>query len=384
MQDTVAGAIACSICSSGTLEEIFAFREIQRVTSDCKIRPAGGRIGVCRDCGAVQKPADAAFLAEIEDIYRDYTIYHQAAGEEQSVFEQSSGASITRSRKLLDVFRRHAKLEAAGRMLDVGCGNGATLRAFGHVAPGWSKVGTEFDDKYRGEVESIPNTEPLHVGSIETVSGVFDVITMVHVLEHIVNPIALLRSLRGKLATDGRLLIEVPNHPANPFELLIADHRTHFTAGSLTRALAAAGFGIEVVADDWIAKELTVVARPATGSALALQAEDARSVRARIEDTIGWLRRAAEQLRNLRSTGPVGLFGTSIAGTWLAAETGDAVNFFVDEDPARAGRMYLGRPVHAPAQVPPGSRVFVGLPAAVANAICDRMTESGVEFIPPQ
>jgi SAM-dependent methyltransferase len=93
-------------------------------------------------------------------------------------------------------------------MLDVGCGNGATLRAFGQMAPGWTKAGTEFDEKYRTEIEAIPNTEPLHVGPVEFVPGAFDVITMVHVLEHIVEPVGVLETLRGKLASGGLFLVQ--------------------------------------------------------------------------------------------------------------------------------------------------------------------------------
>ena len=105
--------------------------------------------------------------------------------------------TASRSVRLLETFRDRAGLKATGRMLDVGCGNGATIRAFGQVAPGWMKAGTEFDAKYRAEVESIPNTEPLHVGPVEQVPGSFDVITMIHVLEHIVDPIDVLKTLRG-------------------------------------------------------------------------------------------------------------------------------------------------------------------------------------------
>ena len=382
---TTAGSEArCSICGTAALEEVVEYRGLRRVTSDCRPWPQGGRIGVCHACGAVQKPADDAFLAEIDEIYRSYTIYHQAAGAEQAVFEQSSGLPASRSVKLLDTFRKHANLKSTGRMLDVGCGNGATIRAFGQVAPGWTKAGTEFDDKYRGDVESIPHTEPLHVGPIEDVPGSFDVITMVHVLEHIVDPVAVLETLRGKIAPGGLLLIEVPHHPANPFELLIADHRTHFTADSMTRALAAAGFEIASVAEDWIPKELSVVARPASGRVTPPPAVDAGAARARIAASISWLRQTAQELQDLSPLGRIGLFGTSIAGTWLASEADERVAFFVDEDPARTGRVYLGRPVHAPADVPPGSRVFVGLPPFVAAGICTRLARTGVEFIPPR
>ena len=186
------------------------------------------------------------------------------------------------------------------------------------MAPGWTKAGTEFDAKYRAEVESIPNTEPLHVGGVDDVPGTFDVITMIHVLEHIVDPVDVLKTLRGKLTRDGLLLIEVPHHPANPFELLIADHRTHFTATSLTRVLAAAGYEIISIAEEWIPKELSVVARPATNGPAAREANNASeglpdpgaaaAARERISDSLAWLRNTADELRDLGASGPVGLF----------------------------------------------------------------------------
>jgi 2-polyprenyl-3-methyl-5-hydroxy-6-metoxy-1,4-benzoquinol methylase len=383
MATTGISDVACTICGTGLLEELVEYRRLRRVTSDCRAWPAGGRLGVCRACAAVQKPADAAFLAEIDDIYSSYTIYHQAAGAEQAVFEQSSGLPASRSLKLLDTFREHAKLVATGRMLDVGCGNGATIRAFGQVAPGWTKAGTEFDTKYRAEVESIPLTESLHVGPVETVPGSFDVITMIHVLEHIVEPVSLLDSLRRKLSPGGLLLIEVPHHPANPFELLIADHRTHFTSDSLTHALAAAGFEVVAAAEDWIPKELSVIARPALATRRTPRRADVAAARARVARSLAWLGDTANRIRSLAIGGPVGLFGTSIAGTWLASEADNLFSFFVDEDPYRAGRTYLGKPVHAPADIPQESRVFVGLPPALAAGICARLARPGVEFIPP-
>jgi SAM-dependent methyltransferase len=383
MEDSTQHGVTCCICGGATVDDMPDYRGLRRVTSDCRPWPSGGCVGSCRDCGAVQKPADEKFLAEIDDIYRSYAIYHQAAGAEQAIFEQVSGLPASRSVRLLDTFRRSNALKPVGRMLDVGCGNGATIRAFGQIAPGWVKTGTEFDAKYRSEVESIPNTEPLHVGPFTAVRGTFDVITMVHVLEHMVSPVDALTDLRPKLADGGLLLIEVPHHLANPFELLIADHRTHFTADSLARALARAGYEVVSLADNWIPKELSAVARPAAGGSAVLPAIDPFAARKQVFTSIRWLVDAAARLRALAAQGPVGLFGTSIAGTWLAAEADDVVEFFVDEDPARAGRSYRGRPVYAPADVPAGSRVFVGLPPAVAEGICNRLARRDVSFLSP-
>ena len=383
MSDIVDNTAACCICGGIAVDELPEYRGLRRVTSDCRPWPSGGRIGSCRDCGAVQKPAAATFLAEIDDIYQTYAIYHQGAGAEQAVFEQASGLPASRSARLLDTFRRSFDLKPVGRMLDVGCGNGATIRAFGQIAPGWVKKGTEFDAKYRSEVESIPNTELLHVGPLATVPGPFDVITMIHVLEHMVSPVDALRELRPKLADGGLLLIEVPHHLANPFELLIADHRSHFTADSLARALFTTGYEVVTLVDDWIPKELSVVARPAICNSSAPPPCDPTAARKRVATGIRWLVDTGAQLRTIATQGPVGLFGTSIAGTWLAVEVDDAVGFFVDEDPARAGRSYRGRPVYAPADIPSGSRVFVGLPPAVAEEICCRLARPDVSFLSP-
>lgn len=250
-QDTM----TCGICGLGLLEELQGYRSMRRVTSDCRPWPAGGRLGLCNSCGAVQKPADDAFIAEIEDIYRSYAIYHQGGGAEQAVFEQAvfeqaTGSPLARSAQLLKAFTASTALNAKGRMLDVGCGNGAMLKAFGDVAPSWMKAGTEFDAKYCREIEAIPRTEPLHVGGLEGVQGVFDLVTMIHVLEHVLDPLDALRTIRGKLKPDGVLLVEVPNHQKNPFELLIADHRTHFSTNSLARLLRLSGYDVDIITEN--------------------------------------------------------------------------------------------------------------------------------------
>ena len=375
----------CGVCGSSAVDELVEYRALRRVTSDCRPWPAGGRLGICTACGAVQKPADARFLEEIAAIYDAYAIYHQAQGAEQAVFEQTSGLPASRSVKLIETFFSRTPLPTNGRVLDVGCGNGATLRAFARVAPGWRLAGTELNDKYRRDVEAIPNAEPLHVGPVETLSGTFDVITLIHALEHMVEPVSFLRSLTCKLKPGGMLLIEVPHHPNNAFELLIADHRSHFSAHTIAVALVQAGYEAVTVATDWIAKELSVVARPRAGTAARASASGVEPAAARrvLEHSLRWLGRVADAARSQAAGRPIGLFGTSIAGTWLAGELGDALGFFVDEDPNRIGKRYLDRPILSPTDVPAGSSVFVGLPPAVAAGICGRLQRPGMTYLPP-
>jgi SAM-dependent methyltransferase len=337
------------------------------------------------DCGAAQKPANAQFLDETTAVYNAYAIYHQAEGAEQVVFDQEAGLPASRSGRLIEQFFKYTALPNNGRVLDVGCGNGAMLRAFSGVAPGWRLAGTELTAKYRSDIEAIPNAESLHVGPVDDVAGTFDVITLIHTLEHMVEPVSVLRSLASKLKPRGVMLIEVPHHVDNPFELLIADHRSHFSIATIEKALSQAGYASLLVATDWVAKELSVVAQPLPGSlaqdvAQSIEPNTAKNV---VEQRLGWLRRVADAAHNYARNAPFGLFGTSIAGTWLAAELGDRVDFFVDEDPNRIGKNYLGKRIIAPADVSAGATVFVAMPPTVALSICGRLARAGVAYLPP-
>jgi len=71
----------------------------------------------------------------------------------------------------------------------------------------------------------------------------FDLITMVHVLEHLSEPAHELTMLREKwIADDGLLLVEVPNlYFHATFEI---PHLTHFHAGTLRAMLEQSGFQI--------------------------------------------------------------------------------------------------------------------------------------------
>lgn len=133
-----------------------------------------------------------------------------------------------------------------GRLLDVGCGDGAFL--LGARARGWSVTGTEI------------NPAPARAAGLdvrETIEETrahapFDCITLWHSLEHMRDPLAALKSLAKLLAPGGRLLVAVPNAEglqarvfgAGWFHLDVPRHLYHFGAASLEHLLAAAGFDI--------------------------------------------------------------------------------------------------------------------------------------------
>jgi len=378
------GTICCHVCGAPGIEFVPGFESLHRVTSDCRPWPKGGRLGVCKTCNCVQKVNDAAWQAEIQNIYETYSIYHQADGSEQSVFEQATGAAASRSSRLLAQLRSHVQLPESGRMLDMGCGNGAFLRAFSESLPSWSLAGTELNDKYQAIVEGIHGVKALYICALEKVPGKFDLISMIHVLEHIPGPTETLVSIGGKLETGGLLVIEVPDYSSNPFDLLIADHSSHFSAATLSRIVQKAGYELVAVTGEWVPKELTVVARKS--QTIGTDKTPNTDAMQRVTGSVHWLQAAATEARRYAGMGAFGLFGTSIAATWLASELEGNVSFFVDEDQSRVGRTFMGKPVYHPKDVPAGSRVFIGLPSQISEKLKARLLQTARNYeliLPP-
>ena len=81
-----------------------------------------------------------------------------------------------------------------GRYLDVGCGSGGALGVA--QALGWQVTGVEVDEAAAEKAGASPRE--IHVGDVLAApfaAGRFDVVTAFHVLEHVPDPVAVLRRM---------------------------------------------------------------------------------------------------------------------------------------------------------------------------------------------
>jgi 2-polyprenyl-3-methyl-5-hydroxy-6-metoxy-1,4-benzoquinol methylase len=151
-----------------------------------------------------------------------------------------------------------------GRFLDVGCGEGFLLAALSEM--GWDVLGIDFSvagvqamnpqmAKYvsQGDVFELLNT-------LISVGEAYDLVWLGNVLEHVLDPVALLRSLRQIVSDDGVLIVVVPNdgnaYHENLFEeglidrrwwIAIPDHISYFTKESLINT---------AIATDWLCPKI--------------------------------------------------------------------------------------------------------------------------------
>lgn len=141
-----------------------------------------------------------------------------------------------------------------GRLLDVGCGSGRYVGRM--AAAGWHAEG--IDTSEQAVAAGRQAGLDLHHGTLEAADlaeASFDVVTMWQALEHVPSPAATLAAAHRLLVPGGRLLVVCPRLDSLParffgrawFGLELPRHLTHFSKGTLTRHLEAAGFEVERV-----------------------------------------------------------------------------------------------------------------------------------------
>lgn len=381
MTDPIAIGSACQICGSKGLELQTGFAALPRVTSDCKPWPAGGSLAVCGDCGAIQKIPDAQWQDEIRRIYGGYEIYHLSDGAEQVIFNTAGGEASPRSRLLVDFVAKTITLPAKGKLIDIGCGNGAALAGFSKKLPQWELYGNELSDRGLADLRKIPNFVALYtVNDVKAIPGRYDLVSMIHSLEHMPAPLSTLNAAARLLDDQGNVFIEVPDIETSPFDLLVADHLCHFSLDTLRYLAGRAGLAATTATTSVLGKEITFIGRSGHDAApKPVAAAGFRTARA----TVSWLQSVIDRAQALSNDGPFGIFGTSISGMWLYGALGGRIDFFVDEDKSRIGRLYEGKPILAPQDAPARATVYVPLTPTVSEKVVARLSGLGARFVPP-
>jgi 2-polyprenyl-3-methyl-5-hydroxy-6-metoxy-1,4-benzoquinol methylase len=146
------------------------------------------------------------------------------------------------------------EFQPPGRIIDIGAWYGDFLLVA--KERGWKVVGVEPNKEVAKAVRQRYKIEMV-VGTVIDAIGryskeTFDVVTMFHVLEHIVNPVGYISNVSRILKPDGLLVIRTPNINAILFSILrkhwghlaLPVHLYFYSSKTLTELLEKSGFQI--------------------------------------------------------------------------------------------------------------------------------------------
>ncbi|NOR86738.1 MAG: methyltransferase domain-containing protein [Bacteroidales bacterium] len=220
-------------------------------------------------CEVIDKPS----TQELQQYYAN-KYYQEGNGSYELVYTEDElmyfRAKLEQREAIL---KQHLPVEnSKGRILDVGCGEGYALAYFREQ--GWTVKGIDFSDE--GVSSKNPDCcDALESGDIFELIATeisrgekYDLIWLQNVLEHVIEPLDLLSSLRSLVSPGGMAVITVPNDYSitqqaaldnnyidEEFWVAIPDHLSYFDYDSLVNSTRETGWEcMEIVGDfpiDW-------------------------------------------------------------------------------------------------------------------------------------
>ena len=159
--------------------------------------------------------------------------------------------------------RLESLLPKKGKLLEIGCAMGTTLNGFREK--GWQVLGIEPEkwtadvarSKFGLEVISRPFQEA------GLVRESFDAVLLLHVIEHVCDPLGALRDIKDLIRPGGYLVLETPRYDTLTFQILrgrersvIPDHLHYFTRKTMSTMCRKAGF--EVTRLEFVGRTVTL------------------------------------------------------------------------------------------------------------------------------
>jgi len=199
----------------------------------------------CRACGLIYQNPQPVFT-DLQERYRDDYFAYEINNETNFFNLMKLGLADIHFDTITQHFPEHKNF------LDIGCATGMLLE---HLrAKGWQTQGVDickesaaYGIKKRGLNIFAGALEAAHFAD-----GFFHAIHFSHLIEHITDPMALLKEVRRILAPGGYIVVTTPNAQGFQARLLgkrwrsaIADHLFLFTKKTLQQALEKTGFTIK-------------------------------------------------------------------------------------------------------------------------------------------
>lgn len=329
---------------------------------------------ICDHCGLAQSPD----FPDMREFYaHEYKVSLDSADHDQ-IITLGNGKSLFRTDFQKEAVLNLAKPRSGAHVLDFGSGKASTLKKLQAARPDIVPYVFDVSEDYRPYWSEW--VHPDNVATHKTPDawrGRFDLVMAHFVLEHVAEPADTLRLLATLLSPAGELYLSVPNSLANPGDLLVVDHLSHFSPGSLGNALLLAGLrSIAINETDFPGALLACCEPSVTAKAIEYPAEAPLLRKA----ATAWrtMRENLVQAAQMNSGKKAAIYGAGFYGSYIRTVLNDRENIgcFIDANPHLQGTKHLGLPVVGPGAIPDDiSVVYAGLNPLKARQIIAKVSQ---------
>ncbi len=215
----------CPLCESLSSDPLFDF--IRR----------------CKACGL-------GFASSLDRFHGDNESPEYFLNEYLPLHMANRNNSLAERRAHLSLIRRYSTLPAHPRLLDIGCALGFMLEEA--QAAGWVPTGID-TSPFAAQYAARQTHCPVLTGTLleqKFEAGSFDVVTLMDVIEHVIEPRCLMDEVHRILRPGGVVFLITPNlnslfvrfYGQDAYGIGPEEHVNYFQSSTITRLLRQAGF----------------------------------------------------------------------------------------------------------------------------------------------
>jgi SAM-dependent methyltransferase len=234
----------CPVCKSTQLRDIYPSFSGTCITSDMMVlREASLDNRVCSECGLIFNAGGTRGRSEA--FYKDsYNLMMKSA--DAAIQSFSGPAPVSQAERTHQILREMSKLPSRGSVLEIGAGKGDFLGHFLQESGEWSAAAFEPSSAFDVLKERFPTVslKRCDYKEFDAEPESFDLAVALGVLEHVEDPLDMLKWAHQRLKDKGLFYIRVPNFTRNPNDLFCADHLSKLTIHSLESLANGAGFEV--------------------------------------------------------------------------------------------------------------------------------------------
>jgi hypothetical protein len=325
----------CPLCRARDTAILFQSQISWGVRSDWTPLPVSTHVIRCYACNHLFK---SAVLSRSCSDYQNYHVMDDSPSRDKIDFNAARPASrsgiVIENLKQLGIFHRGTSV------LDYGCNRGAFVALLGQG----DHAGYDVSEHYRPIIEKLGYS--YFTPSARPPKSRFDLLTLIHVAEHLEDiPQALDNGLQA-LKDGGLVVIQVPDLMNQPTDCYVMDHCSHFHPESLDRAMAMAGLEPAFRMARLLPGELTGIYRRRTGTiSKATQPFSTLNDSAFVR-LVQTLEEGEKILSNRKLDGDTCfVYGGGLVGSLVASVLSGQVKAFIDDNSHLVGKEVLGLPV---------------------------------------